>query len=385
MLITHMLPELFRDWIAFLLLPLAVLPLVRALWLKGDSTMQFSSVRQLKRLKTSLSLRARNLLTLVRIAVLVLIVLALARPQQGKTETRIQTEGIDIALVVDCSLSMWALDLDNRYQEIQDAGSQSTGFFSFGRPRASSFANNDAITNAKNRLEVARDVILEFVKGRGGDRMGLFVFATSAHIQCPLTTNHGVLMDIVKRLKLPTDREVKAMQDRKEEVWGSQTAIGWGIATAAKRLADSKAKSKVMVLLTDGRNNVQDLTPETATEMATALGIKIYTIGAGTEDQSYRLSTDIDGAPSLVPMPRTELDEAQLKRIADATNGHYFRATDGDSLKKIYQEIDKLEKVTTEGEKYSEYLELFSMFLLPALGLLLVEIGLGNTRLRKLP
>ncbi|MDP6359286.1 MAG: VWA domain-containing protein [Planctomycetota bacterium] len=379
-----MLPELFRDWIAFLLLPLAALPFVRALWLKGESTMQFSSVRQLKLLKTSLSLRARSLLSVLRVVALGLIVLALARPQQGKTETRIQTEGIDIALVVDCSLSMWALDLDNQYKRIQDAGSQMSGFFPFGR-RRTSFADNEAIANAKNRLEVAKQVILDFAKGRGGDRIGLFVFASSSHIQCPLTTNHGVLMDIVKRLKLPTDREVRAMQDRKEPVWGSQTAIGWGIATAAKRLADSKAKSKVMVLLTDGRNNVHDLTPETATEMASALGIKIYTIGAGTEDQSYRLSTDIDGSPSLAPMPSSELDEGQLKRIAEATDGQYFRATDGESLKKIYEEINKLEKVKTEGEKYSEYLELFSMFLLPALGLLLVEVGLGNTRLRKLP
>jgi Ca-activated chloride channel family protein len=189
----------------------------------------------------------------------------------------------------------------------------------------------------------------------------------------------------VRRVRLPTYRELLLAQQQRERVWGNRTAIGWGIASGARRLENSKAKSKVMILLTDGSNNVWDLTPETATETAKALGIRIYTIGAGTEDQAFHLVEDMDGNPSLAPMGASEIDEDLLKKIAATTGGKYFRARDEGSLREIYQEIDKMERVVTEGEKYTEYRELFPFLLLPALGLLLLEIGLGNTRLQKLP
>jgi Ca-activated chloride channel family protein len=367
-----MLPSLFRDWPAFLLLPLIALPVLFRMFSGAGGTVRFSSLDKPKRLRPSWTLRARHLLLALRVLALVLIVVALARPQKGKTETRVQTEGIDIELVVDASLSMQALDMDPRMQDIRGAAIEIRS----GRL---------PLTDLKDRLEVVKDVVREFVKGRAGDQIGLTVFAETAQLQCPLTTNHGILLDIVKRLRLPTYREQVVAQRRGQPIFGTRTAIGWGIASGANRLAKSKGKSKVMILLTDGSNNVWDLTPETATDMAAALKIKVYTIGAGTEDQSYSLAEDMDGSPALQPMQGSEIDEALLKKIADATGGKYFRAKDERSLRDIYREIDEMEKVRTEGTKYTEYHELFPFFLLPALGLLLLEVGLANTRLMKLP
>jgi len=363
---------LFRDWPAFFLLLLVGAPLIYRAFRGHGGTVRFSSLRNLERLRPSWTLRARGLLTVLRVLVLVLVVVALARPQKGRTQTRIETEGIDIELVVDISLSMRALDLDPRMQDQRRAVED----YQRGRLK---------LTDLKNRLEVVKEVIREFVKGREGDQIGLTVFAETAQLQCPLTTNHGILLDIVRQLRLPTYRELVVAQRRREPIFGTRTAIGWGIASGANRLANTKGKSKVMILLTDGSNNVWDLTPDTATEMAAALKIKIYTIGAGTGDQAYHLVEDLDGNPSLDNMPEAEIDEDLLKRVAEATGGKYFRAKDERSLREIYQEIDKLEEVKTEGAKYSEYDELFPYFLLPALGLLLFEIGLGRTRLEKVP
>lgn len=366
--------NLFRDWPAFLLLLLVAVPLLAALFQGPRGTLRFSTLQKLKRLRPSWTLRARHALVLLRVLALVLIVVALARPQRGKTETRVHTEGIDIELVVDISLSMLALDLDPRLADPARAERDLRS----GRLK---------LTDLKNRLEVVKDVVREFVKGRGGDRIGLTVFAESAQLQCPLTTNHGILLDILKRVRLPTPRELNLASRRRESVFGMQTNIAAAIASGANRLVNSKSKSRIMILLTDGVHNVQDykFTPETATQMASALDIKIYSIGAGTEDQSVRLSEDMDGSPSLEPMGESEIDERLMKAVAEATKGKYFRAKDEGSLRAIYEEIDKMEKVETEGTKYSEYFELFSYFLVPALGLLLIEMGLGNTRLQKLP
>lgn len=367
-----MLFGIFRDWQAFALLIIIAGLLALAVFRKSGGTLRFPSLQNLRRLRSSWTLRARHFLTFFRVAALVLIVIALARPQKGKTETSVYTEGIDIELVLDMSLSMRALDLDSRLSDLKAASRDIRS----GRLD---------LTTLKNRLEVVKDVVIEFVKNRGGDRIGVTVFADSAQLQCPLTTNHGIVQDIIKRLHLPTYRELLNAQQKQQEIWGGRTAIGWGIASGVKRLENSKTKSKVMILLTDGSNNVWDLTPDTATEMAKALNIRIYTIGAGTEDQAFVLVEDRDRSPALQPMEGSQIDEKLLESIASNTDGKYFRARDEKSLREVYEEIDMLERVETEGTKYTEYRELFALFLLPALGLLLCEVGLGNTRLQKLP
>lgn len=363
---------LFRDPLGFSLFAVVAAVVALRLSPRAGGALRFSSLKTLRRLRPSWSLRAQAFLWTLRVLALSLMVLALARPQKGKEETRITTEGIDIELVVDCSLSMLALDLDPRMTDLEAAAQAIR-------------AGNLELPSLKNRLDIVKEVIQEFVKGREGDRIGLTVFADTAQLQCPLTTNHGILLDIVRRLRLPTYRERVEAERRGEPLWGGRTAIGWGIASGAHRLEKSRAKSKVIILLTDGSNNVWDLTPETATEMAAALGVKIYTIGAGTEDQSYHLVEDMDGSPALDAMPGAEIDEKLLLKTAEITGGRYFRARDEQSLREIYKEIDKLEKVKTEGAKYTEYRELFPFFLLPAVGLLFLEVGLSNTRLRKLP
>ncbi|MBI2192397.1 MAG: VWA domain-containing protein [Planctomycetes bacterium] len=364
---------LFRDVLAFfLLLPVAGLAALTLYRDRSGGTLRFSSLKNLLRLRPSWTLRARAALHFLRLLALVLIVLALARPQKGKEETRVTTEGIDIELVVDCSLSMRALDLDPRMADIE------------ATVEAIRSRKLD-LTSLKDRLEVVKEVVEEFVKGREGDRIGLTVFADTAQLQCPLTTNHGILLDFVRRLRLPSWREMVQAEERGEPIWGNQTAIGLGLASGVRRLEKSGAKSRVLILLTDGSNNVWELTPETAVEMAAALGIRIYAIGAGTDDQAYALVEQWDGSPALRAIPGAAIDEKFLQKAAESTGGRYFRARDEQSLREIYREIDQLEKVRTEGAKYTEYRELFPYLLLPAAGLLLFEIGLGRTRLRKLP
>jgi Ca-activated chloride channel family protein len=220
-----------------------------------------------------------------------------------------------------------------------------------------------------DRLSVVKDVVSEFIDSREFDRMGMVVFGNEAFTQCPLTLDHDILHSFLTKLQIG--------------VAGDSTAIGSAIGISVKRLKDLKSKSKVIILLTDGRNNAGNITPFQAAEIAKTYGIKIYTVGVGTTGQApFPMSTPF-GQKML--MQRVAIDEDSLQKIAGQTGGRYFRATDSDSLKQIYAQIDSLEKSEVKWIDHSEYRELFPLFLIPALLLVLAETVLTQTRLRRVP
>ena len=277
--------------------------------------------------------------TALRLACVLLTIVALARPQQGLEASRLRAEGIDIMLVVDVSTSMLAED------------------FELGGQR-------------RNRLAVVKDVIKSFIAQRPNDRIGVVIFAGRAYTQAPLTLDHGWLLDQIERL------EIGAIEDG--------TAIGSGIATGLNRLRDSKAKSRIMVLLTDGVNNAGTITPEAAAQLAKAVGVRIYAVGAGTKGAAPYPTKDLFGR-KVYQAVKIEVDDEGLTRVAQTTGGHYFRATDTDSLRKTYAQIDRMEKTTLEQPVYQDYKEWYAWLLVLAIGLLLVELALGHTWLRVLP
>jgi len=271
--------------------------------------------------------RWRLLLDTLRILALALIIIGMARPQYGRVERETFSEGIDIAIVLDVSLSMRAGDFH------------------------------------PNRLEAAKEVIKQFVLDRKGDRLGLVIFGTEAATLVPLTLDSGVVYSFVDRVRFNL-------------VSGDTTAIGMGLATALDRLRDSEAKSRVVVLLTDGENNAGKIDPLKAAEAAKALGVKVYTIGVGSNV----------GQNSLFGFaPDAGLDEATLKQMAELTGGAYFRATDEKTLADIYEVIDDLEKSKIEATQYDNFNELVHWFAIPAMLLLLLELGLRTTRFVLLP
>jgi Ca-activated chloride channel family protein len=251
----------------------------------------------------------------------------------------VTTEGIDIVLTVDISGSMLAED------------------FEIGGKRY-------------NRLYVVKQVVKDFIQKRVNDRIGLVVFAGRAYTQCPMTLDYNMLLQLLEKA------EIGMIEDG--------TAIGSAIGSSVDRLKNTKAKSKVIVLLTDGRNNAGEIDPFTAAELARALNVKIYTIGAGTKGLAPFPAVDLFGN-RVMRQVKIDIDDNTLGEIAKITDGKYYRATDTNSLKEIYNQIDKLEKTETEVTQYTEYNELFHYFLLPAFGLLLVELGLRKTRFRKIP
>jgi Ca-activated chloride channel family protein len=274
-------------------------------------------------------------LPVVRVLALILVVGALARPQSGSTRETVTTLGVDIVVAMDISQSMLAED----FQPL-------------------------------NRLEVARRTVGEFIRGRGADRIGLVVFATQAATRGPLTTDHDMLLGLLEDVEVaPRDR--------------SSTAMGMGLATAVNRLRSSDARSRVAVLITDGRNNAGQISPETAAHTAAALGMRVYTIGVGTEGE---VPITLDTAMGRrVVYQRFDLDEEILQFIAETTDGRYFRVTDAEGLKQTFETIDRLEKVEIESAVRVLYAELFPLFIYPAAFLLLFELLLGTTRLRRLP
>lgn len=300
---------------------------------------KFSSTRILERIGPTPSVVFRRILAVLRCLAIALLVVALARPQKGIRETRLSTEGIDIILTLDVSTSMLSED------------------FKIGGKRY-------------NRLEVAKRVIRDFIEGRSSDRIGLVVFAIQAYSQCPLTVDYGVLLQLLDEV------HAGMIEDG--------TAIGTAIATSLNRLRESDAKSKVIILLTDGINNAGKIDPQTAAEMAEALGVKIYTIGVGTKGPVPYPVKDLRGrvAYTTAEFP---IDDESLKKVALTTGGEYFRAMDTDSLEKIFKIIDRLEKTPSEAIIYTEYRELFAYFALLGLFFLLAEVILGNTRFRSLP
>ena len=302
---------------------------------KAQGTLRYSNLGIVKSVKKSPLKKYRHILFVLRMLVIGLLIICFARPQSGRTEEEITTEGIDIILAMDISSSMLAEDF-----------------------------------KPKNRLEAAKVVAADFIKGRTNDRIGMVVFAAKSFTQCPLTLDYGILLRFLEEIKI-------GMID-------DGTAIGMAIANCTNRLRDSKAKSKVVILLTDGRNNKGELDPVTAAKVAQAFGIRIYAIGAGKKGNALYPVDDPIFGKRYVPMP-VQIDEDLLRNVASITKGQYFRATDKTSLEKIFAEIGELEKTKIEVKEYTRYKELFVNYLLLALGLLIVEIALANTRFRKLP
>jgi Ca-activated chloride channel family protein len=321
-----------------LLVPLlAAWPVLARKWSR-PAGLHYADVKLAAKSSRTWRITMRPLLTALRVLAVGLIIVAIARPQTGQARDTVRGEGVDIALALDISGSMASLDFE-----------------------------------PANRLQAAKAVIGDFVQKRPYDQIGLAVFASNAFSQSPPTTDHQVLARLLDRIELSTELGID-----------DGTAIGMGLANAGNMLRDSDAKSKVVILLTDGVNNAGEIDPLTAAEAAKALGIKVYTIGMGRRGQVPVPSTDLFGRETVVYQEST-LDEGTLQEIADITGGLYFRAEDTAGLKEIYDEIDSLEKSQVEVERYTRYRELAAWLLIPALGLVVVEKSLRKTYFRKLP
>jgi Ca-activated chloride channel family protein len=298
-----------------------------------NASIQVSSLKGIEPKHLTYKHILRHGLFVFRMIALALLIMALARPQSTLSWKNEKTEGIDIVLALDISSSMLARDFE------------------------------------PDRLEASKDLAIQFINGRRNDRMGLVVFSGESFTQCPLTSDHNVLINLFR------DIESGIIEDG--------TAIGMGLATAVNRLKDSKSPSKVIILLTDGVNNAGAIAPITAAELAQTFGIKVYTIGVGSMGQApYPVNTPY--GIQLRNMP-VEIDEALLEDIAQSTGGKYFRATDNAKLKQIYNEIDQMEKIEIEVKEFSRKQEEFLLFVFIASVLLLTEIVLRNTLLRQIP
>ena len=331
----------FADpWVVALLLliPLTVYA-ANKLAKKSSSSFRFSNTGLVGPVKPSMRVVLSRKTIYLRAAALCLIIFALARPQKPIEETRVFVEGIDIVLAVDCSGSMRAMDFETGGKRV-------------------------------DRLEVVKKVIGEFIEKRPNDRIGMVAFAGLAFSVCPLTLDHGWLEKNLERVK------IGMIQDG--------TAIGSAITASLNRLKDTKAKDKIIILLTDGRNNAGKIPPLTAAEAAKAMRVRVYTIGAGTKGMAPYPVPDMFGNVTLRPI-EIEIDDDLLKKIAATTGGKYFRATDTKSLEEIYSEIDKLERTPMEETGYNRFNELFGLPLAAGMLILALEILLSNTVLRRLP
>ena len=325
----------------YLFLLLLIIPYI--LWYvlyrkKTEPTLRMSDTFAFRYAPKSWKVRLMPLQLLLRILVFVLVVLILARPQTSNSWKSKTVEGIDIMLAMDVSTSMLAEDL---------------------KP---------------NRIEAAKNVAAEFIVGRPNDNIGLTIFAGEAFTQCPMTVDHSSLLNLLHNVR--TDiAAVGLIEDG--------TAIGMGLANAVSRLKDSKAKSKVVILLTDGSNNRGDLSPMTAAEIAKSLGIRVYTIGVGT-NKTAPYPMPVAGGVQYVNIP-VEIDSKTLSEIAAATDGDFYRATNTRELQQIYKEIDQLEKSKLNVKNFSKKYEAYQPFALAAVILLLLEILLRVTIFRRIP
>ena len=322
-------PEYF--WLLVLLVPMILWYVLREK--KSYADLQFSSLRAFKGMRHTGKIWMRHLLFVLQVLAIFFLVVALARPQSSNNWQTYTSEGIDIVLALDISGSMLARDF------------------------------------TPDRLEAAKEVATKFILERPQDKIGLVIFAGESFTQCPLTTDQAVLVNLM--------REVQSgmIEDG--------TAIGLGLANAVNRLKDSPAKSKVVILLTDGVNNRGAIAPLTAAELAKAYGIRVYTIGVGTYGEApYPVQTPFGVELRNVPV---EIDEDVLQQIAHLTDGKYFRATDNNKLKQIYQEIDQLEKSKIEVKHFSKKEEQYFIFGLVGLFLLITQALLRYTLLRKIP
>ncbi len=352
----------FHDpWWLLLLIPLAVLGyyLLRR---HRSAAVVYSDVSIAAAMPKTLAVTVREYLPWIFFIGVGLMILGLARPQQGKEEFRVKTEGIAIEMCLDRSGSMRAMDFEINGKRV-------------------------------DRLDAVKKVFENFVEGdesdlsgRTDDEIGLVVFGGFADAKCPLTLDHNALVDILRSIEIPKpvlDKQGRVINERllQEEL---STAVGDALVLAVDRLVDSKEKSKVIILLSDGKSNTGVVDPVEAVEAAKAHGIKIYTIGVGTTGMAPFPMMDRQGRTVLEMQP-VEIDTATLKHLADETGGKYFHANDTEALKQVYAQIDELEKTVTEKRVYTQYRELFRYFLLPGLALILVQVTLASTRFRSIP
>ena len=305
---------------------------------KSEPTLRMSDTFAFNYAPKSWREKLMPLQLLLRIVTFTLIVIVLARPQTSNSWKNKSVEGIDIMLAIDVSTSMLAEDL---------------------KP---------------NRIEAAKAVASEFIIGRPNDNIGLSIFAGEAFTQCPMTTDHASLLNLLQNVR--TDIAARGLIS-------DGTAIGMGLANAVTRLKGSKAKSKVVILLTDGSNNMGDISPMTAAEIAQSLGIRVYTIGVGT-NKVAPYPMPVAGGVQYVNMP-VEIDTKMLADIAASTEGDFYRATNTAELKNIYKEIDRLEKSKLNVKKFSKRYEAYQPFALAAAIALLLEILLRITVFRRIP
>jgi len=321
-------PEFF---LLLLVIPLLIWWQLRR---KKRATLTISTI---SRIDTPFSLRTAIVpfIPWLRVASLVFLIIALARPQLTLREEEVKAEGIDIMMSIDLSTSMLTRDFN------------------------------------PDRISVTKRVAADFVDKRQYDRIGLTVFAEESFTQCPLTTDHRILKNFLSNLQCG--------------LLADGTAIGMGLATAVNRLKDSPATSKVIILLTDGVNNSGYVTPLTAAEIAKEFGIKVYTIGVGSNQNAMGPTSIKRDGTIIFGMTRGRIDEALLKEIASMTGGQYFRAADEASLENIYNQIDRLEKTEIEVSVFRRYSEEFRFFFLIGLFLILLEVLLRFTILRTIP
>ncbi|MBU0475450.1 MAG: VWA domain-containing protein [Bacteroidetes bacterium] len=322
---------------SFVLYFLSIIPVMIFWYWKRNKKLTpditFSSLKIFSEIKPTIKERLIHLPFILRTIAVGFLIIALARPQSFSTGENVYTEGIDIAVLLDISGSMLAEDF---------------------KP---------------NRLDAAKAVIDEFIAGRTSDKIGLVVFAGKSFTQCPLTIDYSVLRGLLREI------HSGMIEDG--------TAIGLAIANGVNRLKDSKAKSKILILLTDGVNNAGEVDPITAANIAQTFGIRVYTVGVGTRGNApYPFQTPFGVQYQMVPV---EIDEAILQQVADITDGHYFRATNNKKLEEIYNEIDKMEKTRVEITSYRNAEELFYKWAAFGLFLLLLEMILSRTYLRRLP
>ena len=328
---------MFFEYPALLYLELLLIPMV-ALYvyreIKGrDPVLMVSTSIPWKGAGSKLKKILRHIPFVLRVVAIAAMIVALARPRSSSDYERVDTEGIDIVLALDVSTSILARDF------------------------------------SPDRISAAKDIAIEFIAQRPSDRMGIVVFAGESFTQCPLTTDRATLINLMK------DVETGLIEDG--------TAIGNGLATAISRLKDSKAKSRVIILLTDGVNNRGEIAPQMAAEIATTYGVRVYTIGVGAMGMApYPVMTPFGVELQQV---KVEIDEDLLKQIANDTGGRYFRATDNTKMLEIYSEINKMETSRTVVDSFPVYKELFMKYALIALGAILLELFLKFLIIRKLP
>ncbi len=316
-----------------------IIPVILVWYFFKNRTMsaevKMSSLSGFEKIKPSFKYYLRHVLIVLRLFVLSALILVLMRPQSRSSFKDVKTEGIDIVIALDISSSMLAKDF---------------------KP---------------NRLDAAKELAIKFIDSRPNDRIGLVIFSGESFTQCPLTSDHAVIKNLFSGIKLG--------------MLADGTAIGNGLATSVSRIKDSQAKSKVVILLTDGVNNQGSVAPITAAEIAKAYGIRVYTIGLGTTGKALSFAGIYPDGTYAYEYMDVVIDEKTMTEIADMTGGKYFRATDNDKLKDVYKEIDRLEKTIFEEKNYTNKSEHFLPFAITAALLLLIEFLLRNTILKSIP